>query len=514
MVFKNKQIALTVIIFIVIIISMAIIYYSMSLSKKKEHFALVETEPLWAFNEFMTRQNCQRNMEFIHRAKASFNVSQRAMADSSSPGRCMSSITDVQQTDEMSYVEESFIKYGMKSICVPMSFATISVWNGGNGTQFVRIRFSNETRDDIQNMMYLYMLNPLYIEFETTGVSEPFIPMFIYRNEHTNFVKEYKGETDLPAFNIMFQRLVNTKLTKKDPFNFPNAKQISELFTTAQMNSRAPKTRHSLKLKIYYLDVNEAQTSGVNMNLAKVYARNPIINSVKIFKSDYKTVENNNTDIFYFHQKVYMQLQNGETPSFTVGFSINVTDKLSDQLAEATEVLKIFMDHSIGKRENSCNFRTNDGYLDSYTPLSNTFSNILSCIMYSEPDNQEIFHFYATTGSNGWNNQGCNFTDRNTLRVELPILSETSAIHIVLTVTPYEKIALFKWKDAENKDKFIFKRTTGCSKNFFTDIFNQRKTGPVTQSDINMTYNSKYIMGLKNVQLGHVNYFNEYNKIN
>lgn len=486
MVLNKKQSALYVVAFIIIIICMTMIYYMSAVPS--EHFSNSDNASLTVYNNLMNNTTCERDFS-THINIQNVNLSDRALQLSESPGSCRVNMRSAQLSDEASYIVENNIKYALTSVCVTFKYTEMYLRNGDS---MLSIVFSKVNKDDYINLMYLFMGNPVYVEFED---SVPYVP--IHSSTFSNVNDKHK------MIICHFRRLVNPQQNTSALFKFNNAKPIRNIFkNTINVRSSVLKP---LSAKVYFLDKDNAQTTSTTMVLQNAYKTNPVIGNIKLYKRDYSITENPQSEIFFFHQRIFTMMQNGDLPVFTFSFEMLTSNDLENELSQAVEVFKVYMVHSsIGKHAESC--------MSNMKILENTNSNILSCIisMSSGQKKRKQYTFTASTGSRSGNNT-CALNAENTLAVTLPILGGVSKLRITLTVSPVEKIALFKWTDNEGNDKFIFTRSQKCNKNnFFHQLFSQRQVGKVEANDINMSYHSKFITQLYFAELGHRHYINSF----
>jgi len=485
MVLNNKQSALYVIGFVFIIVSMTIVYYLTS--KPSEHFS---NGALTTYNNLMNNSSCERDFRTYIELDGA-NLSERALQAKESPGNCKVNIRSPKHSEDASFIVENHIKYALTSVCVSLRYTEIHT---SDNDRIVTVKFAKTNKDDYINLMYLFMGNPVYIEFED---SVPYVPMYTNSNNTLSNIND--KETSITC---SFRRLVGPNQEPNTLFKFNNAKNLRDIFK--DIINKQSNVEKLVNSRVYLLDKESAQTTSVQLNLQNVYSTNPIIGTIKLYKKNYSTTENPKSDVFFFHQRIYTMMQNGDLPVFTFGFNILSSDSIQKELSQAVEIFKVYMPHkSIGKHAETC--------MPDMRMLETTNVNILSCIvsMTSEEKKRGVYVFRASTGSRSGNT--CTLSSDDTITVTLPLLGGISTVSVVLTVSPVEKIALFKWKDETGHDKFIFTRSQKCNKNnFFNQLFTQRQSGSVESNDIDMLYHSTFVTKLKFAELGHRHYVNSY----
>lgn len=542
----SKQFALTIVVFILVVVFMAIIF-NFRINKSLEKFAL-ENLALEDLNQFKKARACNRKLEFINFVTQTYNASERSLLDvQSRTGTCPSNMSKATQTPELSHLEENKIPYSLKSMCIKLKYEIFDRDDGNNGN-LITIYLDNNpySIDNSVNLLYLFLLNPLYIEFEgstayipeyddSKGYNQTVFTSSFYTNYNKGKILMNKSNDRIAC---AFRRLIPENAASRNvTFNYSKVPSLAEVI---------PHTSDSyVNARVYFLESQSIQTAGLNMALDKYYKRDNKTGVIKIYNKNYQSEYKPNSDDYYFHQKMYVLLQNSYTPILTFKFEISVTlDNYKNIINKNIEILKVYIDTEIGK------------YIDcpNYESIDTKNSNILSASIYSKfgaqapspeksssiqraierdnspgtecskkekakskwdisvPTNEyDSTYILKFSTSNNKTIDKCSNEPAGDLEIELPFAITNERTMVVVTVTPYEKIALCKWK-MEEREYFTFKRSQKCNNNNnFAAIFSQRENNKdVINENINLAYDIGYVTNLNYVQLGHKHYLNDF----
>lgn len=511
----SKHMAAVLVSFAIIVLLMIIVF----LTKQKtleEKFA-VEKLPLVDYNEFRPRKYCYRDLAFTSFAESAYKASERAIeSDIKTNGTCPQDLRAPALSSDMAKIEENRMKYLLMSACVNLQYKVIDL-NEKNQSNSITIYFNNNQAsiDNSTNILYLFLTNPIYIEFEG---SDAYIPDYddiskvttssYYTNFNEGLILGNKSNSDIAC---SFRRLINFGGTGKNAtFNYrANGKPVKQLNTLI-----TNKVANTINAKVYFLDNDDLAGTKMSLNNQFVNQRSNNTGVLTIYKKNYNNTVSKNLDEFYFHQNIYKFITNSEYPIFTFRFEISIPSTDYQKLSNKNlEIMKVFMNTNIGKYS-SCPL---------YESMYNNNANILSAIITGYNQINKTFVLTFTTTDNA-NDATCgpsiipprNFdkrTNPSNLHVELPYSVNNERVKVIITVSPYEKITLCKWKTNE-KENFIFKRTPLCStENNFAKVFGQREMqnpAPLQNEDIQLAFSTEYIKDIAYVQLGHMNYLQEY----
>lgn len=543
---KHKQLALILVVFILVVISMAIIFH-FRVNKSVEKFAN-ETLMLEELNAYKSLRSCPRKLAFTNFVTQTYNASERSIADvSNKTGDCPIRASGASVTPELSEVEENKIPYAIKSICIKLKYEIFDR-DDANNENLVSMYLMNDSSqiDNSINLLYFFLSNPIYVEFEGSTAYVPeyddsknFAPSFYTTSFYTNFntgpILKNKSADRIP---FALRRLV--------PYN-----SSSKNATFDYINKSIPlkqgvinRTNSSVNARVYFLESQIIQTTGLYRSLEQVYKRDSEIGVMKIYNKNYQTDIKPTSDEYYFHQKMYVLLQNSLQPIMTFKFELCVPVERYDKLVnKSTEIFKVYIDSKLGKYTDCPNFKTidvnNNNILSASVStklglnvnaqdprnisvqdamlLRDSVANTPECNLQKriqriqQSANYDVTYLLKFTTSNNKDSKTCSFEQEGELLIELPFSSTNERISVVVTVSPYEKIALCKW-NANGQEYFTFKRTPKCQmNNNFFNMINQRSLNKeVINENINLAYDTSYIANTNYVQLGHKNYLKDY----
>jgi hypothetical protein len=516
----SKSMAALLVSFAIIIILMIIVFLSKQ-QKLEEQFATEEL-PLIEYNN-----SCYRNLNFTNFVYSIYKASDRALeSDIKKNGTCPQDLRSPVLSSDMAKIEEHGMKYLLKSLCVNLECKVIEL-NENQNSNFITLYFNNNQAsiDNSTNILYLFLTNPIYIEFEG---SDAYVPDYndtsnvkttsYYTNFNDGIILGNKSNMDIAC---SFNRLIKYGATSANStFNYrANGKAISQL--DKLINKRSAVT---INARIYFLE-NQYNISGVKLYLKNQFLQQNTkrIGVIKVYNKSYNNTVSKENDEYYFHQNIYKLITNSEYPIFTFRFEISIPVTAFNNVSKTNmEILKVFMDTNIGAYS-TCT---------EYENMHNNNANILSAIItrsaiVSKPGNVNTFVLTFTTTNNTENNNcspsvtppiqnryNKSITSNPTnLHVELPYSVNNERIKVIITASPYEKITLCKWK-TNGREYFIFKRSPSCNiGNNFAKVFSQRKEvnqNSIKNEDIHFAFFNEFVKDINYVQLGHTNYLEEF----
>jgi hypothetical protein len=394
--------------------------------------------------------------------------------------------------------------------------------------------------------LYFFLVNPIYVEFEGSTAYIPeyddtktLDPSFYTTSFYTNFnsgpILKNKSTDRIP---FALRRLIPYNSSSKNAtFDYTNKSLPLKQTIINRTNS-------SVNARVYFLESQLVQTTGLYRSLDQLYKRDSDIGVMKIYNKNYQVDIKPTADEYYFHQKMYVLLQNSLQPVMTFKFELCVPVERYDKLVnKSTEIFKVYIDSNVGKYIDCPNFKTIDVnnnnilsasvstklWLNNQEPENISVKQAMSrdgsvankpeCNLekqsvqqkIQQSDKYDVTYLLKFTTSNNKDNKSCSFENEGELLIELPFASTNERISVVVTVSPYEKIALCKW-NANGQEYFTFKRTPKCqSNNNFYNVINQRSLNKeVINENINLAYDTSYIANINYVQLGHKNYLKDY----
>jgi hypothetical protein len=504
---SNNKTVTIVVSFFVFMVFLAIlhVFRADDTGPLREQFAeMIELLPL---NEV----SCGRKLKFKKFPDLNLTASERA-SDGINGGASFSCPinSQVSTNKEYSEIEENFISYHLYKSCISLMFnqnALVPALDAMKSSDnSVTYSFRNTTDSDMQALTYMFLLNPLYVEFNK---SEPYVPDYTLTNFFTNVPRDmFKQMTHVKRdpMQLRFKKLISNPSMKNN-----RTFQIIQSTTNAPTGSSDTSLRSNLRklvadnsdkqasyfdpiykplpIRLYYLEESgEKQITQHYLNLKY----EPVKKTTNLFVKNYGTKYADTSDEFGFMNKIFLMMTNKQSITLTLGFSINVNNVLLIP-NEKREVMRLSMDHDKIGAISTCN----NGY--NMISSASTVSNMMSVFLETTPTFPETFRLLFTTSVE----RNCNANPNeltNNLQIELPYMKDANAlIHIAVTVSPVEKIVVAKW---DNK-YFVIKRTPSCSRtnNFQTLIQNSQEI-----NDIKLSYDTSFVKKLDAARIGHVNY--------
>jgi hypothetical protein len=484
-----------------VIYGICITYAKSNTDKAIEHYANTQNLPLAAVND--NNKSCSRQLGFTKFVDAAFKASDRSIASSyASNGSCPVDLSQPYLSPDMSIIEENTFVYVLKSLCLNIKYRSISP-SYNSETVNVLFRNKKDSFDDSLTLLYFFLANPIYVEFETSDAYAPDYNAHALTKMNMKgfYLTNYSGGDilrDSPDddINVAFKRLVPQNTNLSNPtFNYTlNGKKVPNL-----ENLIATKSDGNINMKVYFLDDQCPPTAGRSLSIPYITANR--VSTIKIFNKNYANDIDVYRDEFYFHQKIFILLQNSKFPVMTFSYEINCTkDKLKTSGSNMVEIYKAYMDNNMGSYGSSL------WYVQPIDGVNNM--NIFSSFVYTYADSKN-FLLRFDTGSND-SGKELAFNNDSGLALELPIAALHERIKVTVTITPSEKIALCKWA-ADGKDYYVYKRTATCStSNQFAKLFSQPINSPKNIGDIYVKYDTMFVTNSYTVKLGYTNYLDLY----
>lgn len=501
-------------VYVMIVLIIILIVNSIMAPKLKEHFAQADEEV-----PFKSINLCGRNIVFPYFSRNKFTASQRSLYDSkyekTNPiGKCRKDAVNGIVNESHSLVHENSLFYVLKNSCLGFRITGVNVTDGG---KLVYIKFNTSTKADVNNLLNLILLNPLYVEFslnsDTSSIAYriPFNSQgepWIFSNEEE--IKSYGNEYQLPFVSVND----NTKGACDNAFNYKELSPQQGFLTAASLQQVIDHNQGVLNMKVFYLDTLINSFQYIGRSLKPVDGTS---GTVTLFEKDYQKYFNNDgaTQKYEFMNNIALMYSNNIYPVFTFSFNTQIE---KNSFNGKQMIAKVYMNNNIGKYAQTCS----DIQDQTGGSLNN---NILSVAVERFDDRFYQMHFF--TG----NQQGCFFRGNNMLTIKLPYLSFNAQSKIVITVSPNEKVVLAYWNDINRADvtsKLVFGKKNTCNEstvydvcqastkqnaevsNSLYDLFLKNITGSRTSlENIIMNFDTKYVKLVTSCDLGHVNLFNK-----
>lgn len=458
------------------------------LSSYRETF-ITQGPLMWTnFNEWKQGDTtCPRAIAFSKFAEATYHASLRSQLSGYQPsGACTLSSTDPTLEKDYALVEENTLTYVLKSLCLNLSHKQMFVSDNMVSLQLIKV---SEKMSDLMNIIYLYVLNPVYIEVENSA------PYVVDRfNPSSNILTNYKGPGIVREDANAGDGNVIAFLLR------PLIPQGQHSKNAVFMDEKKPPQAATkpINMRIYYLD--NADATGRRIE----FKNTELKDTLTIFDKNYaSSIIDKTSNEYYFNQRIYMLLTNSKFPVVNIKFDIhlntyNDSTRISGKNA-TLELMRMYMENP------DYNY-----FACPFEPLSGTRNNnILSVVVQGYRNTPEAYKLSFVTGKN---KTECNYHEKNQLEIELPYVGNTERISILLTITPYSKMMLAQWVE-NGQSYFKFKRNDQCdTNNNFAELFSQGKTNtPVKIDNILMKYDNETIKRVHYIHLGHLNYMDEFN---
>jgi hypothetical protein len=426
-------------------------------------------------------------------------------------GSCRIDSVNGVMNESHSIVNENSLFYILKSSCFGFKITSASILNKGNN---IDILFSTQEDADIENIIALLLLNPLYVEFSintrksSSAYKLNLSPVFKFSN--ANGIRSYGNG----YYKISFASISSSPSQSCDTVfdyatNSPN-QTIVNINDIKELN-----VNKIVNMKVYYLDSLKTSFQYIGRYIYPKYNKT---GEIVLFDKDYynKFYNNSNsTSLYEYMNNIALMYNNRIFPVFTYNFSINVAKGAQS----INMIMKIYMNNDIG------NYKTCDWVYDIGGRNSNNICAVFIMKLDSNPSHFAIGA--STTNSNKSACMGDNFQF-----LELPYLSSNNIIDVTLTVTPNEKIMLCKWKDinmGDRSDKIVLSKISDCANtpindwicksskensavnNSLYDLFVTKENNNALEN-IYMRYDVNYVKDVKYCSLGYENLYDSYIK--
>lgn len=485
---------------LLIVVVILLVILSIYNNKLKEHFIQGDEEvPLKSINL------CGRNISFPYFARNAFTASQRALPDNTMvrtnpEGQCRLTSTNGIVNISHSIVHENSLFYNLKFACLAFRVTKIEILSSGN---LINVTFASQDADDINNLVNLMLLNPLYVEFMVSsdkGTTAYRIPIdqsdkgWVFSN--ADGIKSYGSTYRLP-----FTRVDDPNKTTCDrTFNNSELSPNQKVFNQEDVNTIMSSQNKVLNMKVYYLDpLPSFQTIG--RSFLPQYS--PSTGQSVIFEKDYQKYFNDkySTQKYEFMNNIGIMYTNGNQPIFTFNFSINVTPTDMNVLnSQKLLICRIYMDNNVG-RYDLCQSITRDS---AGGPKNN---NILAVLLEGKDNLYYYANFFIGRHVGDIRNNECNFTGSKTLRIMLPYTTPNSNTKITVTVTPNERMVMASWADVNQGDltkQVVVGKMSECSTNTSYNICSENKQNNVVDNSLHKLFTMKPQAPLENIYMSYL----------
>lgn len=484
---------------LLIIVVILLVLLSIYNRKLKEHFIQGDEEvPLKSINI------CGRNISFPYFARNAFTASQRALADNTMvktnpEGQCRITGTNGIVNISHSIVHENSLFYNLKYACLALRVTNIEIQSSGN---LVYVTFASQDSDDINNLLNMILLNPLYVEFMVSsdkGTTAYRIPTEHTQNgwifSNADGIKSYGSTYRLP-----FTRVDDASKTSCDStFNNTELSPNQKVLTAQDVTTVMTEKNRILNMKAYYLDpLPSFQTIGRSFRPEF----SPTSGQSVIFEQDYQKYYNDkySTQKYEFMNNIGIMYTNAAHPVFTFNFLMNVTSIDISRLTNNKVLLcRVYMDNNIGKYD-LCQAISQDS---AGGPKNN---NILAVVLEGGDQMYYYANFFIGRHVGTIRDNECNFTGSKTLRIKLPYTTPNSNINVTVTVTPNERIVMATWADVNQGDlskQVVIAKINECSTNSSYNICNETKQNNQVDNSLFSLFKTKPQAKLENIYMNY-----------
>lgn len=498
---------------------------------------------------------CGRKVSFPNQITSNVLASTRAkngrLGNTDPLGVCNSIGTTGDVDASSSVVVENSLYYILEKACLGLRWINYSIDATGN----VLMTFLHNSPSDRDNISFLLLLNPLYVEFITnTGIntqgyrldcqtfdkswnakqsqyggSTTLVYSPYYSNTDTDFDSTYASHIDTidgkHVITLRFIPIIDPTKTNCDvPFDY-NSANISQL--TGNNLEILKKSKQVINLNVYYL--NEIETSFQQpsrlIQLDYDLTGSQTGKSV-IFWNDY---DNDSSPLranpLTLNEKKFMNnlrimYSNYIAPSFTWIFDICVTADIFSKMNPGT-IAMCYADD--GNEWMTCNSNNVTGGKNN--------NNIFSASIWFDSNS----HFYLTITTSKNNPSDCNWNgaDPDCLNIKLPYNSKNDSTKIILEISPNQKLLYAQWF-LEGQKKFSLGKTVNCpdstppydmcgdtdgagpvshvNNNYSTLFTNQNRAAGSILPNIVFSYYKPVVQSTSTVYLGYQNLYKIMNK--
>ena len=493
------------IILIVILVVNSII--ASSIGKEPEHYANDDEVPLKTINM------CGRNIVFPYFSRNNFTASQRSLTDNTivktyPSGKCRVDSTNGLVQESHSIVNENSLFYNLKNSCLALRILKYDI---STDKLTLNITFSTETENDIQNIISLFLLNPLYIEFviNTDGNSTA----YSFNQEHLIFSSTHNKKE---GYTLKFVSLSDpAKAACDKTFNYRDYSSKQRMIKKEDLDIILNYESKLMNMKVYYLDTMDSSFQNIGRFISLKYNVAGLNN---IFEVDYQKYYQNSysTQLYEFMNNLALMYTNYIYPVLTFNFSINIISQ-SNLNGNKYMIWKVYMNNGVGQYQ----FCTDKKVGMITDTLGGNNNNIMSLVVGSTLD--PLFyeaHFFTGQANT------CFYGGTNTVSIKLPYLPANNHIKLAVTVTPNEKVILATWQDKHGK-KMEFAKRTECTSakpydvcldstqtttvnNSLVDLFTKKTDSRIPLANILMQYDPVMVTETDSAVIGYTNLLQKY----
>lgn len=512
--------------------------FSQILSLKTYELFSTKSLPLKSLNY------CGRHISFPNQTSSSVLASTRShksnIGSTDPKGVCGTPISNNDYDTSSSVVVENSLYYNLEKVCLGLRFMNYNIDSSSN----IYITFLHDTTSDRDNIAFLILLNPLYIEFTnkngmiTQGyrISEKTYDMSYSLNNNTSFVYSpdhnairfpdvtYASHIDKISgkyvITLKFIPIIDPNNTSCDiTFDYKNNKiDILKKEDLETMKNN----KHVINLNAYFLDdistsfQKPSRTIKLNYDLTSSQ-----LGKMIIYWSDY------DNDISPLRQKqlslnekkfmnnIRIMYSNYIAPTMTFSFDINISKLLINNLKQnSMGFLMCYVDD--GNEWISCSGNNITGGKNN--------NNIFSFNVKYNSD--ELYYLTITTSKNTPADCNADPSSPDCLNIKLPYNGNNDNTRLFFTISPNQKILYAQWF-SHGKKIFSFAKTKNCpsidynicndtdgsgqisnvNNNYATLFTNtQRPSGNILQNIV-IAYNKQIVKQLNEVHLGYQNLY-------
>lgn len=480
------------------------------------------TKELFSNNDSLSLKSlnaCGRNLVFpsdtTSNALASTRASKSDIGVTDPRGVCgnTSGIPSDYDTSK-SVVVENGLYYSLKSVCMGLRFVGYQIDINKN----LWITFMNDSISDRDNLSFLLLLNPLYVEFISRGGKITMgYKLVLSENDLSGNSKTFVYSPGENVKNITFQF---TPIIDPDKTNCDTTFDYKTMGID-MLKDNDLKNMNVINLNVYYLDdiPTSFQKSSRSINLNYDLSGSQLGTST-IYWNDYS---NDTSPLrkkpLSLNEKLFMNnirimYSNYIIPTMTFSFDINVQNSLIETLKKnSLSFLMCYVDN--GDEWLSCGANNTSGGKNN----NNIFS--LS-IGYKDND-----FFLLTITTSKSKPPDCNFNvmDPDCLNLAIPYNGNNDNTRLIFTISPGQKNVYAQFFKKGKKLFSLGKKVNCpytdrdiCNNNIensnintlsnYVNIFanKQRPVGNML-GNIILAYNKQIVKGINTVQLGYQNFY-------
>jgi len=470
---------------------------------QRERFVAVEQPQPWTkYNTMFNRALEFKPPNTIALAAHRSITSNPQFHESNPMGKCVTFIRPPNvDPDSQSLVIENDIVYTLKSMCFSFEFAPVS----GRNTIGIAIK----SPGDWQSLGYLILLNPLFIELNTDGASEPSVAYKI--NGPTSIRREKQSSTVV--------KLELTQVSYEDM-----SKMFAYSSKNPTFNNLGLKAKTRFNIRAYYLDPmpQSSQSMFLSLNytpdkVGKYMVFNKLFNNVAVstLKNSYKSVQySTHKHLIEFSKYIDMYYKSNASkyPVFTVTFSMNTFDSIRKVISDIKRytyntrnvvmLLEMYMDNPIGVLTQNSTRNIDFGPIGTFVKSGN----ILNVGMQVQKNGVDLLF--------GSSRNGNVFNENDTVRVNLPSIENSALPTVMVTMSPYSIDVLAFWSETFKSIQWAFSRKSILPGNDFQTLFAANKTNSKnTIGNVLINTNREFIQGVEQVALGVKNFAYEVSQL-